>query len=594
MNSVLAVLMSACVLLPGALTSATEGEDRGKPNVIVFYMDDVSPHDGSLWSDPSRTPTLSRYFVQEGVHFPNAIGENPLCCPARGNLLTGLHTHNNRVYRNNARLFDPSMHVGSAMEGAGYSSMFIGKYMNRASALTDSEWTRHGAGWTHLDVIDGVNGAYNKYALHTKTGDIKHEGYHSTMMVAERASERISQTAAETPVFAVLSFYNLHAPNLPMPEFAEDARCLGIPPWNPPNFNEADMSDKPASMRKLPLLADTDGWPMEGYCREMLGIDWAAEQVITTLEQTGRLDNTMLVFTADNGMGWGAHRWGQKKNRPYTTPVPLYVWWPARWEPGTIDEAVSSIDMAPTFCEIGGCQMGPFPGGQTGPDGVSMVPLLDGAVATLGRDAIMEAMYLDYPFSLDPWTGLRTVPSNPLGHWHYVEHATGERELYDLEADPYELDNVASDPERSSVVDALARRLQQFRREGRTAGQGRITITLDTQPNDGADFSYMGDLGRFKLDDDGNATLRRRRTFYGLGPGVYLVAQLPVPGWRIANISAPRLLQESEPQAATAASARNAGGRSSGQRCVAALKCCAVPTRDVQDGNAVVMEDRSG
>ena len=95
-------------MLLGAPPAAIAGH-AARPNIVVIYMDDVSPHDGRLWSDPTLTPTLYNYFVAHGLHFQNSVGETPLCCPGRAGLLTGLHTHNHGVISNNALLFHPGM-----------------------------------------------------------------------------------------------------------------------------------------------------------------------------------------------------------------------------------------------------------------------------------------------------------------------------------------------------------------------------------------------------------------------------------------------------------------------------------------------------
>jgi N-acetylglucosamine-6-sulfatase len=449
---------------PGAPV-ATAAEPA-RPNIVVVYLDDVAPHDGRLWSNPQLTPTLYERFVAGGAHFPNAIVENPICCPARGNLLTGLHTHNNGLDSNHARKFNPSVHIGSALGGAGYSTMFLGKYMNRVHKFTAAEWNAHANGWTHFDVQKGSNGAFYNYHMFTKQGDLAFTTQHSTQTVVDRFRLRSRATPAEQPLFAILSIYNLHAPNAPMPEFAGDPRCTTMPPWNPPNYNEADMSDKPAFQRTRPLLRHANGWPMVRYCEEMLGVDWAVAQVVDELAAQGRLDDTLLIFTADNGMGWGAHRVGQNKRQPFTTPVPLYMSWPARWglEPRTITEHTTNIDLAPTFCELGGCMLGPFPGGQSGPDGLSLVPLLDGATS-LGRDVILEA-HPD-PFVTPNWHGLRTTASHPAGLWHYVEWSNGARELYDLAADPWELENLAGQQSSAMLMTVLSGQLRQLRQAGR-------------------------------------------------------------------------------------------------------------------------------
>jgi arylsulfatase A-like enzyme len=447
-----------------------------QPNIVVFYLDDTNPAQGLLWSNANRTPTLRSLFIDHGVSFPNAIGETPLCCPGRANLLTGLHTHNHGVTYNDVRLFNPSEHVGRALKESGYDTMWIGKYMNHPDRLSAADWNRHAAGWTQLDVFrnsafDDAAKYYYDYTLYTKDDPdhtVRYGRYHSTRMISDRAVLRMRQTDAAKPLFMVLSIYDTHGPNIPMPEFKGDPRCQGIAPWKPPNYNEDDVSDKPAYVRQRAKLKQTSGWPMRTLCEEMLGVDWLVERVTDELAAQGRLDNTLLVFTADNGMAWGQHRLGQEKQNPYSTPVPLYMHWPAGLgtQPRTISDIASSIDLAPTFCALAdGCVLGPFSTGQSGPDGVSLLPLLEDTAANLGRDAVLEGNY-----SKRPYTGLRTTPSNPLGRWHYIEYRDGFRELYNLASDPWELQNLAYRSSTASVRSALATRLAQLRREGRPGG----------------------------------------------------------------------------------------------------------------------------
>jgi len=450
-----------------ATLSNGQPPDAERPNIVMFYIDDVAPHDGRLWNDPTLTPSIWSHFVDHGVKFTEAIGENPLCCPARGNLLTGLHSHNNGVTGNDARLFDPSMSVATELHDAGYETMWMGKYLNHNDLLTKPQWQQHAAPWDWFDVTFG-------FSSRVKTrsgGKVRYPGDHPTNFIANRTVDHILQTPADKPIFAVLSLYNLHDPNIPMPLPPEElAKCDGFPAWDPPNYNEADVSDKPAYVRDRPLLPEADGWPMDAYCREMLGVDTAVAKVTNALATTGRIDNTLLVFTADNGMTWGQHRIGQEKNTPYSTPVPLYMTWPARWGTGTrvINEPVSNIDFAPTFCDAGGCALGPYATGQAGPDGVSLLPLLDGDVSNLGRDALLEVNTTS--ITAPKWAAIRTTPEAAEGRWHYVEYETGERELYDLANDPWELENLASDPDTADLRANLSDRLVESLNQGRVDG----------------------------------------------------------------------------------------------------------------------------
>jgi len=440
-----------------------------RPNIVVFYLDDAAPHDARLWNDPQRTPAIYQTFVEHGIEFRHAIGENPLCCPGRAALLTGLHTHNNGVGSNDARLFSPQEALPGALRDVGYTTMWIGKYMNQNEMLSPAGWDAHMAPWT---VFDGIYGAatYYEYKVRTKdVGDLVLADVHSTQMVADRAVMRLAAAPSEKPIFAVFSPYDIHIPNVPMPMPPEKmALCDQMQPWWTPAYNEADVSDKPAYVRELPLLPNLGGWPMDVYCREMFGFDQLIGRVLAELDAEGRLDNTLLVFTADNGMAWGEHRL-ERKAVPYATPVPLYMAWPDRWgdSPRTIDDFVSNIDLAPTVCAVGGCSLGPYPSGQAQPDGVSLLGLLDDGTG-LGRDALLEQLPVRKGRQGGPtWAALRTTPDSPLGLWHYVEYETGELELYDLQADPYELDNLAGDPDEAALKAALAARLGQLLGEGR-------------------------------------------------------------------------------------------------------------------------------
>jgi N-acetylglucosamine-6-sulfatase len=452
-----ALVALIALLLPGPVAAGEPSVSATtKPNIVLFYIDDVAPIDGRLWNNPELTPTVYDLF------------ETPLCCPGRGSVLTGLHTQNDGVIANDARLLNPGETIATELKGEGYATMWVGKYLNWDNHLGPTAWQAHGQGWTYLDAISGPNGDFYGYTVHTKTGNVRYGHVHSTRMATERTIAHMQATPADVPIFSVVSLFNMHGPNIPMPDFQSDPRwamCAQMPPWDPPNYNEADVSDKPTYIQNLPLLDDPNGWPLTTYCREALGIDWSVQQVTNELEREGRLDNTLLVFTADNGMAWGAHRLKRAKTFAYTTPLPLYMSWPARWgtTPRDIDDLVSNIDLAPTFCAVGGCEMGPYPTGQQHADGISLLPVLDGDATHLPRDAVLES---NVGSAKGPWVAIRTSDTYPLGAWHYVEWLDGERELYSLSADPWELENLASDPSYNAIEAILGLQLRGLLAEG--------------------------------------------------------------------------------------------------------------------------------
>jgi arylsulfatase A-like enzyme len=510
-----------------------------KPNVVLFLLDDTNPMDGRLWNNPTLTPTLYQLFVAHGITFTNAIDDTPLCCPSRGTLLTGLHSYNHGVTVNDVNLFHPSESIATELGGKGYATMLIGKYMNHTERLTSSQYAKHAAPWSVFDIFTSPfsddEGFFYDYEVTEKDGTVLYPDEHSTQWVTNTAVSAMAATDPNKPLFAYLSIVDTHRPAMPMPQFKDDTRCDSMPPWNPPNYNEADVSDKPGYVRNTKLLKYPDGWPVVSYCKEMLGVDWMVNQVVTELINEGRFDNTMFVFMGDNGMSWGQHR-QQLKETPYAVRIPLMISWPARWGtvPRTIDEYISNIDFAPTVCALAGCEMGPFPTGQDEADGLSWIPLLDGTVPNMGRDALVETEW-----RIHPWAAVQTTQLSSLGLWHYVEYKSGFRELYNVAPgqDPWELNNLASNHSYDALMAQLHNRLIQLLSEGRENQPASLTVIEDSDPNAKQDFTFQGDMGTFKLDDDGNATLPRKRVFNGLVPGNYSLDQLSAPGWTLKSIN---------------------------------------------------------
>lgn len=444
-----------------------------RPDIVILYLDDVDPHDGRLWNDPRRTPTLARLFAQGGIEMTHAVAETPLCSPGRASLLTGRHTLNHGVDGNIAGPFDPSVTIGSELQDAGYHTIFVGKYLNGLrSDVPRRRMGDHAAGWDAFDVIYEDNGQYRDYDLWTRDGmrRLGRDGAnHSSLVTKRRLVERLRGADEAEPVLAIASVFDLHAPNRPMERYRGDRRCHSIGSWNPPSLG-ADVRGKPAFVRQRRPIGK-DGWPMRRYCEEMLAVDELARAVVREQRQRGRLDDTLFILTADNGVTWGTHRLQQRKGVPYATPIPLVFSWPARWGPdaGQVHELVSNIDLAPTLCAIAGCEMGPFGDGMESADGIDLLPLLDGEVDSLARTVVREQSGPLYEWAPEFWA-IRTSAQHPLGRWHYIEYETGEVELYDTAEDPWELTNLAPRQRYSTITTQLADELRLEFGEGVVPG----------------------------------------------------------------------------------------------------------------------------
>lgn len=463
------VAISLCIGIGSLVASVRPAPAQaaaGRPNIVLLVLDDIPPLDYRLWS---RLPQIKARFLNRGIHFENAFGETPLCCPGRAGLLTGLHTYHHGVYRNDARLFDPRVTIATELNNLGYTTFIAGKYFNRTDLIPD----KTPRGWDRSTIISGGYFDYDIWTEGVRRFRGRAETDYSTDVIASAALGYLRTAPPDAPIFAYLTPYATHAGKdrtgakngyLPAaaPRHIGDPRCAGIPPWRPPSYNEQDVSDKPSEISTLPLVGYQDGWPLERICETLLSVDEMVGSVYLELKAQGRLNNTIWVLTADNGMAFGAHR-VPKKTYAYATPIPLWITWPLGrgTSPRVESHYVSNIDFAPTLCSLAGCTMGPYRNGLASADGASFSGLVRDRATTHATTEILE----QGPEQVPEWLGLRTTPLSKHGLWHYVEWATGETELYDTTNDPYELENVAGNPSTQDLEAKLSDRLDELRNE---------------------------------------------------------------------------------------------------------------------------------
>ena len=416
------------------------------PDVVLIVTDD------QRWDTLWAMPQVQERLVAPGVVFPNAFVVNPICCPSRASILTGNYSHTTLVYRQappfgRYEWFDARATLATWLEGAGYTTGLFGKYLDgyQHDALTGvvpPGWDR----WVAF-----VHSAYLEYAL-TVDGHIYRYGSapadHSTEVLADDAVGFIEE--AEGPLFLEFTPAAPHAPAIPA---TQDASAFDdLAPARPPSFDEADVSDKPAWVRALPRLgsqaAQVDAFRRDQYA-SLLGVDRAVGDILDALGRTGRLENTLVIFTSDNGIQHGEHRW-TRKEAPYeeSIRVPLVVRWDAAgWSAGDRPGALAlNIDLAPTIAAAAGVATP-----QT--DGRSLLPILEGRPDER-RDFLIEHLVNANP--VPTYCAVRSRTAT------YVLYSTGEEELYDLVADPYELENLAGDADRTALLSSMRERLRSL------------------------------------------------------------------------------------------------------------------------------------
>jgi N-acetylglucosamine-6-sulfatase len=469
--------------------SAPANSRNSPPNIVVVITDDMPALDGRLLE---FMPTVKSVFREQGVTFSDFHGESPQCCPGRVGFLSGQHTTNHRVQANNAAKFNPAMSIATQLRGVGYYTMLVGKYLNGYGRCTGLNCAPNvPPGWDRWAALDALS--YYDYDMWVDGSPTPvHYGsapeHYSTDVVANRAVEFISSAPPQKPVFAWLAPTSPHAPNVPATRHLESAGC-DVPAWRPPNYEEADVSDKPIWLQALPSSPSNQNI-LPAKCRMLLSVDELVGRARTALAAQGRLQNTVFIFTGDNGMSWREHRLDGKGD-PYQTQLPFLASWPSRLglTPRTASARLQNIDLAPTLCSIAQCTMGPYPNGQVNPDGVSFLDILLGSRTSLMRGYVFETMPVGNR-PAPPWFSVTSTSQSPLAStgcshaatggclWQYTHYpVTGEEELYDISSgpcwlwtfedsgDPCKLQNIAADPAYAHVKTTMREELQRLQTE---------------------------------------------------------------------------------------------------------------------------------
>ncbi len=451
------VVVAVVAVLSGAvfLPSVSPREDSTRMNVVVIVTDDQT-YDSIPRPIPVM-PYLQQRVLDPADHwvvFSNGFVNTPLCCPARTTMLTGQYAHHTGVQDNaDGPLIDEGATLAAWLDGAGYHTGLVGKYLNlypfgRGPYIPEG-WDRW---WGKMQGTS--ESLYYDFTL-VEQGQQVHYGHaesdYSTDVYAEKALEFLRDAPSDAPFFLWFAPTAPHPPVVPAARHTGRYADLVVP--TAPSLGEADVSDKPAWVQDLPAFNAEDDAYMRDSRRAsyeaLLGVDEAVRGIIGELRARGELDETLIVYVSDNGFSFGEHRW-IKKICPYEEciRVPFLVRLPDvahRVEPAM----VSFVDIAPTIAGLAGIRP------DTAFDGSSLVPLLR-EHSHEGRPGEVFGEWVGDD-RIPPWWELRRPA------WTYIELATGERELYDMRRDPFELVNLAADPRQAERVERMSAALSVYR-----------------------------------------------------------------------------------------------------------------------------------
>jgi N-acetylglucosamine-6-sulfatase len=473
---------------------------KPKPNIILVLADDLDA------AEFAYMPKLKALIGDQGVTLPNYYVAMSLCCPSRATTLRGQYPHNTQVLGNDLpsggfqKFFDlgeEKSTIATWLQDAGYTTMLAGKYLNGYPLASDPKHIP--PGWTEwYSAMKGNPYSEYNYALNENGKMVaygKNPEDYGTDVYVGKTVDFIQRTAKTgKPFFVYLAPYAPHQPYTPAPRHENLFPDLKAP--RTANYNESDVSDKPAYIKNRPQLnqktQDTIDEDYRKRLQSLQAVDEGIESIVNTLKASGQLDNTYIFFTSDNGYHLGNHRQITGKIAPYEEElrVSMMVRGPGVPSGNTVPNLAVNIDLAPTWADLAGVKAPDFV------DGRSLVPLLGNTPPALtqwrqafsiengevGAEEVSTGEQVQAeadPGMKEPQDQDEVDAAAPAGAgkkntlaipafrgvhtqtMNYVEYVTGEKELYDLKADPFELNNLASkaDPK---LLAALSQRVKDL------------------------------------------------------------------------------------------------------------------------------------
>ncbi len=468
-------------LQTAAVGAAAAQAVASQPNILLFCTDQQRYDTiAALGNSHIRTPNLDR-LVSNGVAFQNAYCQTPICTPSRASFLTGCYASSLHVNRNGNQYFPERFQerlISRILKDAGYDCGMVGKFHLSSSyrrvepRLNDGY--RHFE-WSHAPRNDWPEDQHSYIRwLRQKGVDFKTE--YGKRRFPDRPAEFNSGIAADyhevtwckdytarwirgglnKPWFITVNTYAPHPPFHPPPEFLERMKpdSIPLPLWRPEDAHSQQLISKVDFQSKVKDPATYASRMMKAaYYAQVEFVDDAFGQVVKALEETGQLDNTLIIFTSDHGETMGDHGLTHKGCRFYEglAHVPLIFSWPSRLQKGVRSKALVELtDIVPTILEAVG---------RPRPDylhGKSLYPILAGRA---DRDRHREFARSEYHDALDlpDHSHANMLRNERYKLVYYHGHPIGE--LFDLEKDPHEFRNLWNDSQHLALRAELTKQL---------------------------------------------------------------------------------------------------------------------------------------
>jgi N-acetylglucosamine-6-sulfatase len=460
LSRILGALLLAALLVSPFLGEAAAATPLVRPNIVLILTDDQT------MASVAHMPYVSSRT--DWISFDRAHINNSLCCPSRATILRGQYdTHTGVTNNAQSDNIDEQETLAVWLRRAGYQTGLFGKYLNGypfpRGPYVPPGWTwwqaayHGGSQWTLYDQYHwkmSNNGLSQSFL----TGP-------SNYMVDVLANRMISwirqRATAGQPFFAMYTPTATHSPWRASP--SRIGTEATTPVTLPPNFNIA-ADDQPAYLKTRSVAQSTSITERRKEFEGAASIDDAIRRIDTAIRNAGVLDRTVVIFMTDNGYSFGSHRWRPKRcEYNECTRTPMLVRYPGLPARHDTEHLVSNVDIASTVAALAGATPG------VAQDGMSFAPLILGEPVSTWRNGLllhwsggdMEGRP-GMPDSMPQyWAVLGRAADG--GWWKYVELDTGERELYDEGADPYEMNNLYGELARAGVQTEMQAMLGQLK-----------------------------------------------------------------------------------------------------------------------------------
>jgi arylsulfatase A-like enzyme len=430
----LALLLCA-LLLPAPAPAV--GAAATTPNILIVMTDDQGTRDFMDVMGFTQS-----WFGGGGTEFTAAAVSEPLCCPSRASLFSGLYPHNHGITQNNGAGFNANGTIQHRLQQAGYRTAIFGKYLNGVSSSPPffDSWA------TFPDSLK----AYSAGSLWNVGGTTTAIPAYSSVFIGDQVHDfLVSGEAEDDQPWLVIA-----TPPAPHQPYAAETQYATAPVpalVTNPAMTEADTSDKPSWIRRSPAPLNSFRRTYVKMERTLLSIDDMVESIQADLAALGEEQDTLAFFLSDNGYLLGEHHM-VAKGLPYlpAVEVPFFMRWPGNVAAGALDARPAlQLDIAATIY-----------------DAVGITATTDGQ-SLLGPDVGSRALSEFWPGLSDPPYSFATTITSTYQYveWYDAQGAVAFREYYDRVADPWELSNLLVDgnPANDPNVGALGAQLQADR-----------------------------------------------------------------------------------------------------------------------------------